>query len=154
MARKVAKTNHAVKLEPMTANERRIIHSALAEDKLTNWTEEASFEYYARSNCPILGRLIRMWQSGIENKSTECLKDQYKVFISCKDIPGITRQFTFEILDAQAAFYEQIKKTKGEKEANNYPQGFVEKASFGIGEVSRRSWFGLGKRKKSSQQGE
>ncbi len=33
MARKVAKTNHAVKLEPMTANERRIIHSALAEDK-------------------------------------------------------------------------------------------------------------------------
>lgn len=33
MARKVAKTNHAVKLEPMTANERRIIHSALAEDR-------------------------------------------------------------------------------------------------------------------------
>ena len=33
MARKVAKTNHAVKLEPMTANERRIIHSALADDK-------------------------------------------------------------------------------------------------------------------------
>ena len=33
MARKVAKMNHPVKLEPMTANERRIIHSALAEDK-------------------------------------------------------------------------------------------------------------------------
>lgn len=33
MARKVAKTNHPVKLEPMTANERRIIHSALSEDR-------------------------------------------------------------------------------------------------------------------------
>lgn len=33
MARKVAKTNHPVRLEPMTANERRIIHTALAEDK-------------------------------------------------------------------------------------------------------------------------
>lgn len=33
MARKVAKTNHAVRLEPMTANERRIIHTALADDK-------------------------------------------------------------------------------------------------------------------------
>ena len=128
--------------------------SALAEDKLTNWTEEASFEYYARSNWPILGRLTRMWQSGVENKSTSRLEDKYKVFISCKDIPGITRQFTFEILDAQAAFYEEVKRTKGEKEANNYPRGFVEKASFSIGEVSRRSWFGLGKRKKSSQQGE
>ena len=33
MARKVAKTNHPVRLEPMTANERRIIHTALAEDR-------------------------------------------------------------------------------------------------------------------------
>lgn len=32
MARKVAKTNHQVKLEPMTANERRIIHTALQSD--------------------------------------------------------------------------------------------------------------------------
>lgn len=34
MARKVAKTNHQVKLEPMTANERRIIHTALQNDNL------------------------------------------------------------------------------------------------------------------------
>ena len=33
MARKVAKTGHSVKLEPMTANERRIMHEALADDK-------------------------------------------------------------------------------------------------------------------------
>lgn len=33
MARKVAKTNHSVRLEPMMANERRIIHSALSDDK-------------------------------------------------------------------------------------------------------------------------
>lgn len=33
MARKVAKTNHPVRLEPMTANERRIIHTALANDR-------------------------------------------------------------------------------------------------------------------------
>lgn len=33
MARKVAKTNHPVRLEPMTANERRIIHTALADDR-------------------------------------------------------------------------------------------------------------------------
>lgn len=32
MARKVAKTNHQVKLEPMNANERRIIHTALQND--------------------------------------------------------------------------------------------------------------------------
>lgn len=36
MARKVAKTNHAVRLEPMTANERRIIHTALAEDRFVD----------------------------------------------------------------------------------------------------------------------
>lgn len=47
MARKVAKTNHAVKLEPMTANERRIIHSALAEDKFveTFSTGEEPYRY-------------------------------------------------------------------------------------------------------------
>ena len=128
--------------------------SALAEDKLKNWTEEASFEYYARSNWPIGGRFARMWQSGIQNKNTVRLEDKYKVFISCKDIPGITRQFTFEIFDAQAAFYEEVKRTKGEKEADNHPKGHVEKGSFGIGDVSRRSWFGLGTRKKTSQQGE
>lgn len=47
MARKVAKTNHAVRLEPMTANERRIIHSALAEDKFveTFSTGEEPYRY-------------------------------------------------------------------------------------------------------------
>lgn len=47
MARKVAKTNHAVKLEPMTANERRIIHSALANDKFveTISTGEEPYRY-------------------------------------------------------------------------------------------------------------
>ena len=47
MARKVAKTNHAVKLEPMTANERRIIHSALADDKFveTFSTGEEPYRY-------------------------------------------------------------------------------------------------------------
>ena len=47
MARKVAKTNHSVKLEPMTANERRIIHSALAEDKFveTFSTGEEPYRY-------------------------------------------------------------------------------------------------------------
>ena len=47
MARKVAKTNHAVKLEPMTANERRIIHSALADDKFveTISTGEEPYRY-------------------------------------------------------------------------------------------------------------
>ena len=32
MARKVAKTHHQIKLEPMTPNERRIIHTALQND--------------------------------------------------------------------------------------------------------------------------
>lgn len=47
MARKVAKTNHAVRLEPMTANERRIIHSALAEDRFveTFSTGEEPYRY-------------------------------------------------------------------------------------------------------------
>lgn len=47
MARKVAKTNHPVKLEPMTANERRIIHSALSEDKFveTFSTGEEPYRY-------------------------------------------------------------------------------------------------------------
>jgi spoIIIJ-associated protein len=47
MARKVAKTNHSVKLEPMTANERRIIHSALADDKYveTFSTGEEPYRY-------------------------------------------------------------------------------------------------------------
>ena len=47
MARKVAKTNHSVKLEPMTANERRIIHSALANDKFveTISTGEEPYRY-------------------------------------------------------------------------------------------------------------
>ncbi|MDD3645103.1 MAG: Hsp70 family protein [Bacteroidales bacterium] len=128
--------------------------SALAEDKLKDWTEEASFEYFARSNRPILGRFVRALQAGVQNKNTNRLEDKYKVFISCKDIPGITRQFKFEIFDAQAALYEEIKRTKGEKEAENHPKGYVERASFEIGDVSRRSWFGWGTRKKTSQQGE
>ncbi|MBE7082188.1 MAG: hypothetical protein E7378_00695 [Clostridiales bacterium] len=47
MARKVAKTRHAVKLEPMTANERRIIHSALANDRFveTISTGEEPYRY-------------------------------------------------------------------------------------------------------------
>lgn len=47
MARKVAKSNHAVRLEPMTANERRIIHSALADDKFveTFSTGEEPYRY-------------------------------------------------------------------------------------------------------------
>ena len=32
MARKVAKTHHQIKLEPLTPNERRIIHTALQND--------------------------------------------------------------------------------------------------------------------------
>ena len=45
MARKVAKTNHAVKLEPMTANERRIIHSALADDKFVDTISKGEEPY-------------------------------------------------------------------------------------------------------------
>lgn len=45
MARKVAKTNHAVKLEPMTANERRIIHAALAEDKFVETISKGEEPY-------------------------------------------------------------------------------------------------------------
>ena len=45
MARKVAKTNHAVKLEPMTANERRIIHSALADDKFVETISKGEEPY-------------------------------------------------------------------------------------------------------------
>ncbi|MBE7075418.1 MAG: KH domain-containing protein [Clostridiales bacterium] len=47
MARKVAKTNHPVRLEPMTANERRIVHSALANDKFveTFSTGEEPYRY-------------------------------------------------------------------------------------------------------------
>jgi len=47
MARKVAKMNHPVKLEPMTAYERRIIHSALAEDRFveTFSTGEEPYRY-------------------------------------------------------------------------------------------------------------
>ena len=45
MARKVAKTNHAVKLEPMTANERRIIHSALAEDRFVETISKGEEPY-------------------------------------------------------------------------------------------------------------
>ena len=47
MARKVAKTNHSVRLEPMTANERRIIHSALADDRFveTFSTGEEPYRY-------------------------------------------------------------------------------------------------------------
>ncbi len=45
MARKVAKTNHPVKLEPMTANERRIIHSALAEDRFVETISKGEEPY-------------------------------------------------------------------------------------------------------------
>ena len=45
MARKVAKTNHAVKLEPMTANERRIIHSALSEDRFVETISKGEEPY-------------------------------------------------------------------------------------------------------------
>ena len=45
MARKVAKTNHAVKLEPMTANERRIIHSALTGDKFVETISKGEEPY-------------------------------------------------------------------------------------------------------------
>ena len=45
MARKVAKTNHPVKLEPMTANERRIIHSALADDKYVDTVSRGEEPY-------------------------------------------------------------------------------------------------------------
>ena len=45
MARKVAKTNHPVKLEPMTANERRIIHSALSEDKFVETISKGEEPY-------------------------------------------------------------------------------------------------------------
>ena len=45
MARKVAKTNHPVKLEPMTANERRIIHSALADDKFVDTVSKGEEPY-------------------------------------------------------------------------------------------------------------
>lgn len=45
MARKVAKTNHPVKLEPMTANERRIIHSALANDRFVDTISKGEEPY-------------------------------------------------------------------------------------------------------------
>lgn len=45
MARKVAKTNHPVKLEPMTANERRIIHTALADDKFVETISKGEEPY-------------------------------------------------------------------------------------------------------------
>ena len=45
MARKVAKTNHPVKLEPMTANERRIIHTALADDKFVDTISKGEEPY-------------------------------------------------------------------------------------------------------------
>ena len=45
MARKVAKTNHPVKLEPMTANERRIIHSALSNDKYVETVSKGEEPY-------------------------------------------------------------------------------------------------------------
>lgn len=45
MARKVAKTNHPVKLEPMTANERRIIHSALSEDRFVETISKGEEPY-------------------------------------------------------------------------------------------------------------
>ena len=45
MARKVAKTNHAVKLEPMTANERRIIHTALSEDRFVDTISKGEEPY-------------------------------------------------------------------------------------------------------------
>ena len=45
MARKVAKTNHPVKLEPMTANERRIIHTALADDKFVDTVSKGEEPY-------------------------------------------------------------------------------------------------------------
>jgi len=45
MARKVAKTNHPVKLEPMTANERRIIHSALADDRFVETISKGEEPY-------------------------------------------------------------------------------------------------------------
>ena len=45
MARKVAKTNHPVKLEPMIANERRIIHSALAEDRFVETISKGEEPY-------------------------------------------------------------------------------------------------------------
>ena len=45
MARKVAKTNHPIKLEPMTANERRIIHAALAEDRFVDTISKGEEPY-------------------------------------------------------------------------------------------------------------
>lgn len=45
MARKVAKTNHSVKLEPMTANERRIIHSALSNDRFVETISKGEEPY-------------------------------------------------------------------------------------------------------------
>ena len=45
IAIKVAKTNHPVKLEPMTANERRIIHSALADDKFVDTVSKGEEPY-------------------------------------------------------------------------------------------------------------
>ena len=45
MARKVAKTNHSVRLEPMTANERRIIHSALADDRFVETISKGEEPY-------------------------------------------------------------------------------------------------------------
>lgn len=45
MARKVAKTNHPVKLEPMTANERRIIHSALSNDRFVETISKGEEPY-------------------------------------------------------------------------------------------------------------
>ena len=45
MARKVAKTNHPVKLEPMTANERRIIHEALANDRFVETVSKGEEPY-------------------------------------------------------------------------------------------------------------
>ena len=65
LGRKVAKTGHSVKLEPMTANERRIMHEALKDDKFV--------ETFSKGEEPYRYLIIRL--KGKNQEGTESTED-------------------------------------------------------------------------------